>query len=98
MKNKKHFSYTLPLDLKLYSLGIASWLIIYHFLFKHKTINKIQCEPVQFWFAVDLEIVVFVHGGTEDQVKLQGFLWEQSAKSIIGLDVYTLQFAKDNTA
>lgn len=57
----------------------------------HETVNKTQGEPVKFRFAGELETVVFVHSGTEDQVKLQGFLWEQSSKSIIGLDVYTLQ-------
>lgn len=82
-------------DLKKHRIVVDNFPFSFHI---HKTINKTEGEPVQFWFAGELESVVFVHSGTEDQIELQPFLWEQSAKSITGLDVYKLQFSEDNTA
>lgn len=71
---------------------MASRLIIY------KILNITYGEPVKFRFAGELEAVVFVQSGAEDQVELQPFLWEQSAKSITGLDVYELRCAEDSIA
>lgn len=95
VEKKKLFRYTVALDLTMWTrIGITFFIFNLPFPFHaRETINKTSGEPVKFWLAGELETVVFIHSGTEDQVKPQCFLREQSSKSIIGLDVYTLQKA-----
>ena len=46
--------------------------------------------PMNSRFAVELKAVLFSLFCAEYQMDLQGFEWEESAESLVGLDLYEL--------